>query len=182
MRAIRAAGAWLRARPRARIAVFAALFLPSAWLGAHALHATWSAQYRIGLDMQRVGCLPWQGYLIALQPYKPTVARGDILMFSHDLEVFHRQFPGVKSVAKLVAGLPGDQVEVRDDQLFINGVYWDRLWLLGFLEQPAGAFDRAYVVPEGHYFMAGTAPGSYDSRYWGPITQAQVTGYVRPLF
>ena len=172
---------WWRG-PRVRIALFALLFVPGAWLGAHTLHAAWSAQYRIGLDVQRVACLPWQVYLIARQPYKPTVERGDILMFRTDLALFRRQFPGVDAIAKLVAGLPGDRIEVRDNQLFINGVYWDRLWLLGFLEAEDGAFDRTFVVPEGYYFLAGTAPGSYDGRYWGTITAEQVTGYVRPIW
>ncbi|HOL44399.1 MAG TPA: S26 family signal peptidase [Methanoregulaceae archaeon] len=37
------------------------------------------------------------------------------------------------------------------------------------------------IIPPGHYFVSTTAPRSYDSRYWGLITETMIYGAAKPL-
>jgi conjugal transfer pilin signal peptidase TrbI len=166
---------------RLRIALFALLFMPMAWIGTDAAVAAFTRNYSIGVDMQKITCLPYRFFLLSQKPFKPTLERGDMVMFHADIELFKTQFPGEDDIAKFIAAVPGDQIRITDDNFYVNGVLWDHLWLMSFLKAEPGAFDRAFVVPEGQYIVAATAPGSYDSRYWGTITQEQIKAYVRPI-
>lgn len=171
----------LRRSKRWRIVLFFFVFGPVAWSLFHIGVTRFSEHYRIGVDMQKVSCLPYRFFLVSDRPFKPTLERGDMVMFHVDLKLFKEQFPGEDDIAKFIAGIPGDHVEIREDRFYINGVFWDRLWLMNFLKAEPGQFDRSFTVPEGHYLVAATSPGSYDGRYWGTIAQEQIKAYVRPL-
>ena len=38
------------------------------------------------------------------------------------------------------------------------------------------------TIPEGQFFVIGTHPGSYDSRYWGFINEKNIIGTAYPLY
>jgi len=123
--------------------------------------------------------------------------RGDVLVFDPHHEV------DMKLVKRLL-GLPGDTLEMRGKQLYLNGermvepyVQDDAtgddladpimMWQQDFL--PPGLDRSAYqptrddwgpiIIPEGHYFMLGdNRDSSYDSRYWGPLDQGRIEGRV----
>ena len=107
------------------------------------------------------------------QVLAPTtdVQRGDILVFKYPQEP-ERDF------IKRVIGLPGETLEVRQKQLYIDGAKLDEPYLQGqmpVLEPGAIALDRRdnfgpITVPAGHYFMMGdNRDNSEDSRFWGPL-------------
>ena len=90
------------------------------------------------------------------------------------------QFDG-KIIAKLVAGVPGDRVLIKNDRAYVNGQFIGELILNGKLGKSPGAFDRDEIVPEGKLFVIGTLPRSYDGRYWGFLNQDVLIGHVTPL-
>ena len=120
--------------------------------------------------------------------------RGDVMVF---------KFPAQPSVnyIKRVVGLPGDNIESRQEVLFINGVEakrellsqepaidpWQQVWRehmpgaehltreeIG--REPTGG-DWSYTVPAGHYFMMGdNRDNSNDSRFWGPVAEHLIVG------
>lgn len=122
-------------------------------------------------------------------------AHGDVVAFVS---------PEGVSVIKRVVGLPGDEIELKDNQLYINGVaaaYEAADPALGYslgeahalaLEQSNGKTRRVMtstakpascfgpvVVPEGHYFMMGdNRDNSRDSRIYGFVSQASIFGRV----
>jgi len=123
--------------------------------------------------------------------------RGDVLVF----DPHHEE--DMKLVKRLI-GLPGDTLEMRDKQLFLNGdamdepyaihidgspdtndpiMRWQRDYLVGGANggnyRPTRDDWGPIVVPEGYYFMLGdNRDASYDSRYWGLLEQWRVEGRV----
>jgi len=89
---------------------------------------------------------------------------------------------------KKVVGIPGDKIEVNDNGLFINGKFVKPFnkHVLSLIQEKTGRTkkddERKITLEEGEYWGLGTNPRSFDSMYWGPIYQRQVTGIAKPIF
>ena len=103
-------------------------------------------------------------------------ARGQVVVFqapaSTDLK---------EPLIKRVIGVGGDTVEVRDGQVFVNGIVGDEPYLFrdaAGIAQPTIASDQStWVVPEGDLFVLGDhRQVSEDSRVFGSIPISSVIG------
>jgi signal peptidase I len=114
-----------------------------------------------------------------------TINHGDIVVFKFPEEP-DRDF------IKRVIGLPGDTIELRQRQLFVNGQqvkeeYAHYLFPQGEGEQST-SFDvreryGPVTVPAGHYFMMGdNRDNSQDSRYWGFLPAHYVKGRALMIY
>lgn len=124
-------------------------------------------------------------YRVALVHYGPhRLERGDYIVFSFAGEA-QATYPGLRGQPffKQVRGLPGDRVTVEERAVAVNGE------VVGVAKSQA--FDRrplepiaATVIPPGHYYVQGTGPDSFDSRYRssGLVRADQVIATVTPLF
>lgn len=142
--------------------------------------ANWlHARYRISIDLSSIRCLPERVYLVKIDnSFRPQ--RGEVVAFKAPHGLMLPQFDG-KIIAKLVAGVPGDRVLIKNDRAYVNGQFIGELILNGKLGKSPGAFDRDEIVPEGKLFVIGTLPRSYDGRYWGFLNQDVLIGHVTPL-
>jgi signal peptidase I len=99
--------------------------------------------------------------------------RGDILVFEYPHDVS-------KDYIKRVIGLPGDRVEIRDGQVFVNGAQIDQPFLKGAPTYCVGGYacqNSPIQVPEGDIFVMGDNRGnSSDSREWGALPLDRVVG------
>ncbi len=92
---------------------------------------------------------------------------------------------GTEPVAKTVAALPGDTVELTDQALLVNGLKLPRTATLSTdLEgRELQRFARGiHTVGANQVWLLGTSdPRSWDSRYYGPIPLENIRSAVRPL-
>lgn len=124
-------------------------------------------------------------YTVAVMQYgRDPLKAGDFIVYAFDGEA-QRIYPGLRAqpLFKQVRGVPGDRVTVIDREVFVNGVSAGFAKPYTFdghpLEPIAGT-----VIPPGFYYVQGTDPNSFDSRYSasGLVAARQVIGKVRPLF
>ena len=108
--------------------------------------------------------------------------RGDIIIFQSELPNENGK-EGNKLLIKRVIGLPGDEISIKDDQLYLNGEAYEEDYLKdGYtpaLEIPAEG--ETFAVPENSYFCMGdNRAGSTDSRESsvGCITPDLIKGKV----
>jgi signal peptidase I len=96
-----------------------------------------------------------------------TPNRGDVVVFTRPDDPATREDDSDPNLIKRVIGLPGDSIEVRGAQVFINGQPYDEpyaRWVDG--GRPDGNFGPK-TVPEGHILLLGdNRDQSKDSRYW----------------
>lgn len=92
-------------------------------------------------------------------------------------EVIVFQFPGDprKDFVKRVVGLPGEEVEVRNGMVYIDGVFLEEPYLLERDRSTAGPT----LLKEREYYVIGdNRRNSRDSRTWGPVPEENVRGKV----
>lgn len=106
--------------------------------------------------------------------------RGDIVVFEPPPTV-RQECPGPVSVfVKRIIGLPGDTLEIRGDQLYVNGEPYPESYVHG--GAVGGAFGPV-ILSEGQYFMMGdNRYQSCDSRQWGAVPRANLIGPVFALY
>ena len=74
-------------------------------------------------------------------------------------------------IVKRVIGLPGETIEYKDNQLYIDGVEYDE----PYLDESAITEDFSVTLADDEYFMIGdNRRVSRDSRYYGPFTAEDV--------
>ncbi|MCL5935001.1 MAG: signal peptidase I [Firmicutes bacterium] len=94
-------------------------------------------------------------------------ARGDVMVF---------RFPKdpERDFIKRVIGLPGDTVEIRNSELYINNSKVKEPYLPKGLRFPDFG---PYTVPQDAYFMMGdNRNNSEDSRFWGEMPKQNIRG------
>jgi len=105
--------------------------------------------------------------------------RGDIIVFEFpedkDKSYFKR-----RDFIKRVIGLPGDTVEIRNKNVFVNGKrYTTPVAVFKDGNLTAGPRDNmpAIKVPENNYFVMGdNRDRSYDSRFWRFVDRSAIKG------
>jgi signal peptidase I len=112
-----------------------------------------------------------------LTPRWSPYARGQVVVFQPPETVTDRTEPFIKRVI----GIGGDTVEVRDGQVFVNGVALDEPYLFhnaaGVAEPTVAGDQSRWVVPDGELFVMGDhRQVSEDSRVFGPIPVSLVIG------
>ena len=113
-----------------------------------------------------------------------TLKRGDFIVYAFDGNA-QRDYPGLRAQPffKQIRGVPGDRVTVVGRQVFVNNVAVGVAKEMTFDRRPLAPIGDT-VIPPGHYYVQGTHPDSFDSRYRasGLVRTDQLIGKVIPLF
>lgn len=97
-----------------------------------------------------------------------------------------------KRIVKRIVGMPGDSIQMKNDQLYINDKKYDEPYLDEFKESLTdgmpltadftlqnSAAGPATVVPDGKYFVLGdNRRKADDSRYFGFVESESIVGVV----
>jgi conjugal transfer pilin signal peptidase TrbI len=119
-----------------------------------------------------------------LQARPAQLRRGDFIVYTFD-GIAQAHYPGLRAQPffKQVRGLPGDEITVEGRQVRINGVAVGVARTHAQNRHPLVPI-AAQVIPAGHYYVQGSSPDSFDSRYGdsGLVRIEQVIGVAIPLF
>lgn len=155
---------------RALVAVFGVLLTVAAVFFGEKLSARWLLAW----DNGELRCLPY--WIFVIDRHDLEVEQGDLVSFrTFGLSAEIR--PNA-IFTKLVAGQPGDRVRIDDEGVFVNDsmlgpVFEDVSANLG---REVVSFHAEYVLGEGEFFLVGTKPSSFDSRFYGPVPASKFIG------
>ena len=99
--------------------------------------------------------------------------RGDIVVFKAPAALVKQTLK--EDLIKRVVGLPGDVIEVKQGKVYVDG---------NALSEPYEAEQPNYgygpvTIPSNQYFVLGDNRNhSYDSHYWGFISQKEIIGHA----
>jgi len=119
-------------------------------------------------------------FLVDVANYSTAkIQRGDIVSFEQPVE------PKIMHIKRIV-GLPGETIEIKDRQVYINGHILQETYVVHQdLGHPSGMLDNlsAMQIPRGHYFLMGdNRYNSADSRLYGPVEQNSIEGKVKVIY
>lgn len=105
--------------------------------------------------------------------YTHDPKRGDVVVFTPPVS-------DVDEFIKRIIALPGERVMVTGGRVYINDQLLNEIYLDASVQTFDGTFlteGQEYTVPKGEFFVMGdNREHSSDSRFWGPITKAEISG------
>jgi len=102
--------------------------------------------------------------------------QGDVIVFEYPVD-------RSKDFIKRVIGVPGDEVEVRNKHVYVNGVLYQNphevhkdATVFPREANPRDNFGPVRVPAHSYFMMGDNRDNSYDSRYWGVIKESDIKG------
>lgn len=109
-----------------------------------------------------------------------SITRGDIILFV--VKLIDTGPDGCRpGFIKRVVGLPGDEIDIRDGAMAVNGANLGSEYPFSNDEigNQGRFFEYPVQVPENSYFVIGDSPrSSNDSRNWGYVDGNDVIGVI----
>lgn len=139
------------------------------------------SRFQLGIDGHVVRCLdPYKVFLI---DKRNTTPKHEYLFafYAENMAPYHKDGA---VVVKQIVGMPGDNVRVTSFDTFVNGkrINTGSAMLAEKLGKDSSYFHREFVLKDGEYFFMGWNPRSFDSRYWGVVTDRQLIGKASAVF
>jgi signal peptidase I len=97
--------------------------------------------------------------------------RGDVIVFKPPV-------PSTEEYIKRVVGLPGDHVQVRDGQVWVNGQSLDEPYVHGGTTTCFSTWCDITLGANQYYVMGDNRSNSSDSRFFGPVAGDHISGKV----
>jgi len=96
-------------------------------------------------------------------------ARGDIVIFHYPPEP-------AKSYIKRIIGLPGEEIEIREGNVLINGQKIDEPYVDPKNNLAARRYEPVKIPDDSYFVIGDNRDNSNDSRLWGPLARKFIYG------
>jgi signal peptidase I len=138
-----------------------------------------------------------EAFVVPTRSMSPTIQPGDRILVDklwcrperlrrNDIVVFHSEGPGSTLYVMRLVGLPGDEIEIIDEKVHLNGTAWDDPH--SFITDDVRAWpdqtDYGPIrIPSDSFFVLGdNRRMSKDSRFLGPIPLSDLHGKARMIY
>jgi signal peptidase I len=102
---------------------------------------------------------------------RTQLARGDIIVFKYPADQ-------TKRYVKRVIGLPGDKIEIKTGEVWLNGVKLNAPYISSRLNVSQRSQALVTVPAHEYYVMGDNRDNSADSRIWGTVPEELVVQKV----
>jgi len=141
-----------------------------------------SSRYKIGIAYQsELPCI--HANLIIIDKWDTDIPQGALASFRMNAK--NEFFPQGMMWTKIVAARGGQTVDVSEDAVTVDSDTEYPLtlgYLLPHIEQSLSEIVGTRTISEDGYFMVGETITSYDSRYWGEVSQKDIIGRAYVVF
>ncbi|WP_309729969.1 signal peptidase I [Chamaesiphon sp. OTE_75_metabat_556] len=110
-----------------------------------------------------------------LSYYTHLPQHGDIIVFAPPIQLREQGYLEEQAFIKRVIGLPGDQIEVKNGRVYIDGAPSTERYIA---ETPNYAMSPMVVPPDKLFVMGDNRNNSNDSHVWGFLPKANVIGHA----
>jgi signal peptidase I len=110
-----------------------------------------------------------------ISPRFNLIRRNDIITIRNDFSIMEN----TEILIKRVIGVAGDNVEIKDGKVYLNGTVLKEPYMNGDSTKGVKAENSSVTVPEGSVYVLGDnrlVGASLDSRSFGPIKVSQIKG------
>lgn len=95
--------------------------------------------------------------------------RGDVVTFLYPKDKSKWYF-------ERIIGLPGEQIEIREGKVYINGQILDEPYIDEKYNAMKASFRPQRIAENNYFVMGDNRDNSSDSRYWGTVDKELITG------
>lgn len=114
---------------------------------------------------------------------EPTLHSGELVLYTRLYSNYKRgdvvsvRIPSGEYYVKRVIGIPGDTIEIKDGQVYLNGKLQEEAYIQGETFEQEGVVRYPLTVQEGQIFVMGdNREISMDSRSFGVVGGRQIKG------
>lgn len=114
---------------------------------------------------------------------EPTLHSGELVLYTRLYSNYKRgdvvsvRIPSGEYYVKRVIGIPGDTIEIKDGQVYLNGKLQKEAYIQGETFEQEGVVRYPLTVQEGQIFVMGdNREISMDSRSFGVVGGRQIKG------
>lgn len=109
-----------------------------------------------------------------------TLEDGDILLLykmteinRYDIVVLDEEYDN-EIIIKRIIGLPGETVEIKDNEIYINGRVIEDEYAYG----DTSDYEKITLADDEYFILGDNRLISKDSRYFGPVKESDLMGRV----